>query len=501
MTTFQEPVCVAAPQHTEVLKPNRRSSAQTASTVSMSNESGVSLPPKVSSKKSKGSRRKKMSRGREVLMGMIAQEMVSSWNDDEDLLEVPSAKSMADIFYAQINGEAIDVSQHTSSINSDVKDEMSDLEDDEDCLPDSCSFAGLDVTEDIHSHSTGDKSSKTGRRRKSSGSAASPVPRSVTSISHGSDASKTSSHESASSRKESTQSSGSSSEGGLSVEEIKEYVMASIPPSLRDQITTDAWNQIFGDASQTGRTKKIPLPNNSVGLELSEEDEMADDDDVDDLSVISDITEATSFFKSGTESAKNLLIDPPADDFDIFPDDKPDSFRTSRSCSESRRASETSLHDNRSRTSAKTKISASGSSKEASAKTKKIIFDCVQVRYYERILELNPAVTSGPPIGIGWRFKKGGQVSVDEWENQRGQYRKPNDLVIPRHVREGMLKEIGYTQKDIADAVRLVVRSKNQRRQTISNLGTAGVEEAVETASRRVKGLLSFGKTKGLIKQ
>jgi hypothetical protein len=67
---------------------------------------------------------------------------------------------------------------------------------------------------------------------------------------------------------------------------------------------------------------------------------------------------------------------------------------------------------------------------------------------------------------------------------------------MPRHVREGLLKELGYTQKDIAEATRIIRKAKDRRRTTLANLSSQGMEEAVEMASRKVKGLLSFGRRK-----
>jgi hypothetical protein len=125
------------------------------------------------------------------------------------------------------------------------------------------------------------------------------------------------------------------------------------------------------------------------------------------------------------------------------------------------------------------------------------------VRYYERILEINPAVTSGPAIGIGWKFKRGGSIHVDDWELQRGgNLRRSTELIIPRPARESMLKNAGYNPKQIAEAVRIIRKAKDRRKITVQNLGagTEAMEETVEAASRRIKGLLSFGRKKGLIK-
>ena len=127
--------------------------------------------------------------------------------------------------------------------------------------------------------------------------------------------------------------------------------------------------------------------------------------------------------------------------------------------------------------------------------TKGVHFGRVQVRLYERVLDINPAVTNGAAVGIGWRYRKGGVMTVDEWDEQRGAgVRHHSQLVMPRHVRESILKDWGYKQKDIAGATRNILKAKQERLVTVQNLNSQGMEEALERASRKVKGLLNFKK-------
>jgi hypothetical protein len=65
---------------------------------------------------------------------------------------------------------------------------------------------------------------------------------------------------------------------------------------------------------------------------------------------------------------------------------------------------------------------------------------------------------------------------------------------MPEDLREGLLKELGYTQEDIAEASRIIRKAKDRRNTTIANLSSQeGMEEAAEMVpSRKVKGLLSF---------
>lgn len=125
---------------------------------------------------------------------------------------------------------------------------------------------------------------------------------------------------------------------------------------------------------------------------------------------------------------------------------------------------------------------------------KRVSFHAVQVRYYERVLEINPAVSSGgAAIGIGWQYIMEEEVPINDWDMRRGaRNKKSRELVIPRHVRENMLKDLGYTQQDIAMSTRLIWKTKNQRKTTIQNLSAQPMEEAVERASRRVRGMFKM---------
>jgi hypothetical protein len=120
---------------------------------------------------------------------------------------------------------------------------------------------------------------------------------------------------------------------------------------------------------------------------------------------------------------------------------------------------------------------------------RKVGFQSVYVRTYERILENNPSCTSGPSIGIGWNYDIEQEFFVDDFERIREGERK-GDLVLSREEREDMLLDLGYTERELAQAVRTMIKQKNQRRQTVQNLSTSGAEEMLENAGRRVRKLL-----------
>ncbi len=101
--------------------------------------------------------------------------------------------------------------------------------------------------------------------------------------------------------------------------------------------------------------------------------------------------------------------------------------------------------------------------------------------------------------GIGWRYKRAGRFDVDQFEQGRGLPRRSDELVLSRAARENILSDCGYSQKDIADMVRIILKVKNQRKTTVNNLPAQGMEETVEKARKKVGRLLSFGKSKDIL--
>ena len=70
------------------------------------------------------------------------------------------------------------------------------------------------------------------------------------------------------------------------------------------------------------------------------------------------------------------------------------------------------------------------------------------------------------------------------------------DMVLPRKVRQDMLRrEWDVTQRQIADAVRRNIKTKNLRKATVNNLGKATrMEEIMESAQRKIKRAVLFRK-------
>jgi hypothetical protein len=131
----------------------------------------------------------------------------------------------------------------------------------------------------------------------------------------------------------------------------------------------------------------------------------------------------------------------------------------------------------------------------AAGSERQVGFSCIEIRYYEQVMGDNPAVTSGPPVGLGWKYRSmKNDVTVDAWERRQSPNRRYlTGLVITRHERTHLLYDLGYSQREIALGVRDVLRIKSKRKQTYNNLRFQNMEEMMESSSRRFKSVLTLG--------
>lgn len=101
-------------------------------------------------------------------------------------------------------------------------------------------------------------------------------------------------------------------------------------------------------------------------------------------------------------------------------------------------------------------------------------------------------------ISIDWQYDPETKIiTVDQYETTRPPRRSNFEMVLPRDIRQSMLKkEWDVSQGQIAAAVRANIKVKNQRRSTVNNLGKATrMEEMMESAGKKVFGGLMFKKS------
>ena len=316
----------------------------------------------------------------------------------------------------------------------------------------------------------------------------------------------------------------------FSIEEVKRMVLESIPKDVRDMIPPEAWSRILNKASDPVLSEGI------MSLQKT-----ATEEDVNDLiSYISVCVQREAKGRPRADSDVSEMsypnVEPPRraslmDNVALNLDASPSSSlagvkkeiaqeKSIDAFAESKKSRRASANGDESRpvavaaVTAKSrpealgpKLAADNTRKMAheievplvvpaqASDGRKIGFSHVEVRYYEQILADNPAVTTGPPIGIGWKYrimKK--DMSVDAWEHRQSPHRRYlTALVVTRHDRTNILYDIGYNQKQIAVAVREVLRVKNNRKQTYNNIRFQSMEEMVEELYRRFKNALTLG--------
>jgi hypothetical protein len=374
---------------------------------------------------------------------------------------------LAEMYYAQMNGtggESRRSSIGASSIPEDLEIDVSGVADDD-------SFAGGDLDELLSPPTTPSAPKKRLSNGTESTCSVSSASVSVTS--------------------------GNSLEE-MNVDEIREYVLQSIPQAVRDQIPESAWGEIFSPSGRSKSSKTSQARSISMSGDIVKNVNDLNDDE----SQISEISGFTNVFPDGRRVEKKQSESTDDVEFDStdFSTTGENSVRTGfHSFEETER---NSLADGSSVQRSSVQKMASSAVKTTSPSgriTKKVAFSEISMRYYERILTDNPSVQSGPAIGIGWRYKRAGTFEVDWYEQSKGTPRSSDELVMNRRTREKILRDAGYSSKEIADMVRVILKVKNQRKTTVNNLSTQDMEEAVESAKKRVGRLLSFGKSKGML--
>ena len=78
-----------------------------------------------------------------------------------------------------------------------------------------------------------------------------------------------------------------------------------------------------------------------------------------------------------------------------------------------------------------------------------VSFSQVNIREYERVRGPKNSSTLGPPLSIGWRYAEQLiSLNVDEYENNKGPRRCSAEFLVPKHVRERILKEHTAASQD-----------------------------------------------------
>ena len=99
---------------------------------------------------------------------------------------------------------------------------------------------------------------------------------------------------------------------------------------------------------------------------------------------------------------------------------------------------------------------------------------------------------------IGWAHGGTRILNVNKYEQARPYRKSQKGMVLTREEREEILLNWGASFHDIIESIRTNIRVKNQRRQTVTNLGKVQrLEEAFESATRKLKRTLLLRRRTG----
>jgi hypothetical protein len=128
------------------------------------------------------------------------------------------------------------------------------------------------------------------------------------------------------------------------------------------------------------------------------------------------------------------------------------------------------------------------SSKEALRKPQRSVsFHKIEFRQFQRTLGDHPA-SRGAPVTLSWQFDPSHPtLSIDDYESHRPPRRSRSQIYMSNYHREEMLINENISRADIRKATKEVTKVREQRQKTVETLHNAPVEEAMESAKRRLQ--------------
>mmetsp|Transcript_9021 Transcript_9021/g.21959 ORF Transcript_9021/g.21959 Transcript_9021/m.21959 type:complete len:269 (+) Transcript_9021:154-960(+) len=130
-----------------------------------------------------------------------------------------------------------------------------------------------------------------------------------------------------------------------------------------------------------------------------------------------------------------------------------------------------------------------------SCDVQRLRFSTLTVREYPRVLGDNVCMM-GAPISLSWKHQDEVVYDIEDYEEAVQHTRRTQaELKMPSSHRNSLLREIGYSARDIQEAVKKSNIARNQRKRTVEMLKMQRVHEAFEKVGR-VGRKLSLSKKK-----
>ena len=122
-----------------------------------------------------------------------------------------------------------------------------------------------------------------------------------------------------------------------------------------------------------------------------------------------------------------------------------------------------------------------------STNRKKVKFTNIEIREYPICVGNNPAGTLGVPITIDWTHDGELTCPLDMYEENKPTPRTMAELRIPSKRRDEMLKQLGFSAREIMEGKRNATIGRNQRKKTNNTFNLAPYQEFLEMSIRATK--------------
>jgi len=102
--------------------------------------------------------------------------------------------------------------------------------------------------------------------------------------------------------------------------------------------------------------------------------------------------------------------------------------------------------------------------KQSSRARRQVSFGSIVIRDYSVTLGDHPCCSYGNPVQLDWSYQERGTFAVQDYEAARGRRRRSmREMVLSSYDRRDMLKDKGFSIKEMQVALRSVNIAKRQR--------------------------------------
>lgn len=95
-----------------------------------------------------------------------------------------------------------------------------------------------------------------------------------------------------------------------------------------------------------------------------------------------------------------------------------------------------------------------------------VTFGEIEIHSHQCILGDNPSVSSGPPVTLEWTAFETHKIDVDVYEERKPAAREKESMILPRSVREEILRREGFSRGEIREATEVAQKLQLQRRKS-----------------------------------